>query len=103
MGLVALALLALFALASPLTRPDVTALIEEAGGSLPQFVCPITHELLVDPVCTVDGHIYERAAIEHWLTQHATSPLTGIELQSTQLIPQHSLRSLVAEWRASHT
>ena len=31
-----------------------------------QLLCPITHDLPIDPVVTVDGHVYERAAIaEH--------------------------------------
>lgn len=29
------------------------------------FLCPITHEVLRDPVLTVDGQTYERAAIEN--------------------------------------
>ena len=32
-----------------------------------ELVCPITHELMQDPVLTADGHAYERAAILRWL------------------------------------
>ena len=30
-----------------------------------------------DPVFTCDGQTYERTAIEMWLANHTTSPLTG--------------------------
>lgn len=52
-----------------------------------EFVCPITQEMMQDPVSTVDGHTYERAAIERWLTRKRTSPLTGSVLPSTTVIP----------------
>ena len=45
----------------------------------------------------MDGHTYERSAIEQWLETHNTSPATGLELDSKQLIPNHSLRSLIRE------
>ena len=40
---------------------------------------------------------YERSAIEQWLETHNTSPATGAELESRQLIPCHALRSLIQE------
>ena len=46
-----------------------------------------------------DGHTYERSAIEQWLETHNTSPTTGLELDNKQLIPNHSLRSLIRELR----
>ena len=45
----------------------------------------------------MDGHTYERSAIEQWLETHNTSPATGLELDSKQLIPCHRLRSLIRE------
>ena len=53
-----------------------------------------------DPVATVDGQTYERAAIARWLAQKRTSPLTGATLKSIALIPNHALRKLIEEnWR----
>ena len=43
----------------------------------PAFICPITQELMEEPVVTQDGQTYERHAIEYWLRDHDTSPLTG--------------------------
>jgi len=70
-----------------------------AGVDLPpSFVCPITHELLEDPVVTADGQTYERHAITSWLASHSTSPLTGDRLEHTRLTPNVMARSLIREW-----
>lgn len=42
-----------------------------------EFLCPITYELFREPVVACDGHTYEKAAIEKWLTNKDTSPRTG--------------------------
>ena len=41
-----------------------------------QYICPITLQLPTEPVKAEDGHTYERKAIEGWLAQNATSPVT---------------------------
>jgi hypothetical protein len=46
-----------------------------------RFVCPITHELLVDPVVAADGYMYERKAIESWLAISSNSPATNKPLR----------------------
>ncbi|KAH6622099.1 hypothetical protein C7974DRAFT_216154 [Boeremia exigua] len=50
-----------------------------------ELICPISNELMEDPVMTVDGFTYERKNIERWLHTKRTSPLTNIELSSTDL------------------
>ena len=43
--------------------------------------CPITLELLENPIMTSDGHAYEYTALLDWLKQdNKTSPLTGLVL-----------------------
>lgn len=42
--------------------------------------CPITLQLLVDPVLAEDGCVYERRALEQWLTQHTISPTTRMPM-----------------------
>jgi len=58
--------------------------------------CPISMEVMRDPVIAPDGHSYERDAIERWLADHRTSPMTGAVLTSRQLVPNHRLRSVIA-------
>ena len=46
-----------------------------------QFVCPISHDIMLDPVSAADGHTYGRRGIAAWLSTHNTSPLTGEVLE----------------------
>jgi hypothetical protein len=65
------------------------------------LVCPITLEAYVDPVLTTSGQTYERRAIEAWLSRCSQDPLTGQELESTVLVPNHALRRLMMARGAS--
>ena len=66
------------------------------------FICPITTEVMSDPVMAADGHAYERTAIERWLATKSTSPMTGGELEHMGLSPHHMLRRMIREWREAH-
>jgi len=66
---------------------------------LRSFTCPITQETMVDPVSTVDSHVYERNAIEGWLQNHKTSPVTGRPLPSLALAPQDHMRRAIEEYK----
>lgn len=59
------------------------------------YICPITNDIMTDPVITADGHTYERAAIERWLAGSSMSPLTGLELKHTDLTPNFIMRGLL--------
>jgi len=61
------------------------------------FLCPITREVMTNPVIAADGFTYERSAIERWLETKGTSPQTNLALPSKQLIPNHSLKSMIVE------
>ena len=66
-----------------------------------EFMCPITTELMTDPVLATDGHTYERSAIERWFAIGKTSsPKTGEPLEATAVFPNHSLRSMIRDWEA---
>ncbi|EOD39898.1 hypothetical protein EMIHUDRAFT_260352, partial [Emiliania huxleyi CCMP1516] len=66
------------------------------------FICPITTELMIDPVMAADGHAYERTAMERWLATKSTSPMTGEALEHICLFPSHILRRMIREWREAH-
>ena len=62
------------------------------------FLCPITQEVMTDPVIGSDGITYERAAIEAWFAAgHTTSPLTRAPMTSQSLVPNIALRSLIRD------
>jgi hypothetical protein len=70
--------------------------IAQSEETIPDhFLCPITHEKINDPVVAADGYSYEKTAIEQWLAQHKTSPMTGAALLHRMLIPNHNLRSQI--------
>jgi WD40 repeat protein len=58
--------------------------------------CPITHDLMVDPVVALDGYTYERLAIEQWLEQTGTSPMTRAELEP-EFTPNRAVLDLINE------
>ncbi|GLC39408.1 hypothetical protein PLESTM_000893500 [Pleodorina starrii] len=59
--------------------------------------CPITQEPLRDPVVAADGNTYERLAIEAWLQQHDTSPMTNEILPHKALTPNNLIRKIAEE------
>ena len=67
-----------------------------------QYRCPISQELMEDPVATSDGHTYERREIFRWLCTHNTSPLTGATLPNKALTPAIALRQLIAAFVADN-
>ena len=68
----------------------------------PGAECPLTLEVMVDPVLCADGHTYERFAIEQWLIVHSVSPKTNEPLESSRLVPNHALRSMIQDWLKQH-
>jgi len=78
-------------------------LVEQIGlEHVPEeFLCPITGDIMADPVVTVDGHVYEREGITAWLSVHDTSPNTGSKLESKILIPNIGLRRAIATWKSA--
>eukprot|EP00903_Cladosiphon_okamuranus_P019148 g17614.t2 len=62
-----------------------------------EFSCPITRELMRDPVIAADGHTYDREAIEMWLRNHDTSPKTGQPMERLSLVPNLNLRRLIKD------
>lgn len=78
---------------APTERRDKGGTEEEADGSEPEdLLCPISQQMMTDPVISSAGHLYERQCIEKWLQSHHTDPATGAALDSLSLIPNHQSR-----------
>ena len=76
-------------------------LVEALSLPAHAFQCPITMELMTDPVIMLaDGHTYEKEAIENWLRHKQTSPVTGARLSSTEMVPNYALRSSIEDFKA---
>lgn len=65
------------------------------------FLCPLTMEVMLDPVLDAEGNTYERAAVLEWLQQHRTSPISRQPLSERMLIPNNSLRESIHEFMGS--
>lgn len=67
------------------------------------LMCPISHDIFVDPVTTVLGYTYERASIENWFKTHQTDPLTMEIVSSRDLVPNRAIKSAVEVFNKSRT
>ena len=68
-----------------------------------RFICPITQEIMTDPVIAADGFSYERTAIEQWIKvkgNAALSPCTGQPLAHTQVIPNITLKNAIQDYHS---
>ncbi|KAL5716996.1 U-box domain-containing protein 14 [Ranunculus cassubicifolius] len=67
------------------------------------FRCPISLELMKDPVIVSTGQTYERSCIQQWLDAgHKTCPKTQQTLLHTALTPNYVLKSLISQWCESN-
>lgn len=55
-------------------------------------------DIMSEPVITADGQTYEKKAIECWLREHNTSPLTNMALPHTHLTPNFALKKLIGDY-----
>ncbi|KAJ8255765.1 hypothetical protein COCON_G00196290 [Conger conger] len=77
-----------------------TALVCTDGPD--EFLCPITREVMKDPVIAADGYSYEREAIQSWInTKNRSSPMTNLPLQTTILTPNRTLKMAIERWKSS--
>ncbi|KAG6480062.1 U-box domain-containing protein 20-like [Zingiber officinale] len=67
------------------------------------FRCPISLELMKDPVTTCTGITYDRQSIEGWLQRgHITCPVTHQQLRSDELLPNLVLTRMIQSWCGAH-
>ncbi|OAY80479.1 E3 ubiquitin-protein ligase PUB23 [Ananas comosus] len=75
------------------------------------FVCPISLEIMRDPVILPSGITYDRQSIERWIFADGktTCPVTRLPLPlpaddlDLDLTPNHTLRRLIQAWSALHS
>jgi len=65
----------------------------------PYFRCPLSLELMLDPVIVASGQTYERQSIQKWLDHGLTvCPKTRQRLTHTNLIPNYTVKAMIATW-----
>ncbi|WVZ19296.1 hypothetical protein V8G54_006618 [Vigna mungo] len=72
--------------------------------ALHSFYCPISHEIMVDPVETSSGKTFERSEIEKWFAEgNNLCPLTRLPLDTRILRPNKTLKMSIQEWKDRNT
>ncbi len=59
------------------------------------LICPITQQIMTDPVTDRDGNTYDRSAIMQWLATNSTSPITRRPMTASELVPNRIVRELL--------
>lgn len=65
-----------------------------------EFLCPISQEIMKDPVIAADGHTYDRKNITKWLsnkTGRCKSPLNGNELRNNDVTDNIFARKFIKD------
>ncbi|KAI9073215.1 hypothetical protein K1719_044824 [Acacia pycnantha] len=71
---------------------------------LQSFYCPLTKQVMEDPVETSSGKTFERSAIEKWFAEgNRLCPLTMTPLDTSVLRSNKVLRQSIREWKNRNT
>ncbi|GMI74975.1 plant U-box 19 [Hibiscus trionum] len=73
------------------------------GINVDDLKCPISLEMMSDPVTLSSGHTYDRCSILKWLRSgNATCPKTGEKLINTELVPNLVLKRMIQQYCAEN-
>ena len=56
------------------------------------FLCPLSGDIMSDPVVAQDGITYEKKNIEKWMKTNTKSPISHATLSSKSLVPNYALK-----------
>ncbi|CAN1847366.1 U-box domain-containing protein 17 [Linum perenne] len=81
-------------------RGLITQEIADTFATIPKdFCCPISLDLMRDPVIISTGQTYDRSSISRWMEEgHCSCPKTGQMLSNTRLVSNKALRNLIMQW-----
>ncbi|MBA0733054.1 hypothetical protein Gogos_017102 [Gossypium gossypioides] len=73
--------------------------LREAVPCPEEFKCPLSNQLMRDPVILASGQTYDRPFIQTWLNAgNRTCPRTQQVLSHTILTPNHLIREMISQW-----
>jgi hypothetical protein len=67
------------------------------------FFCPITNDIMQNPVIDYEGNTYEETAIKEWLLRRNESPVTRSPLSLHQLAPNRALKDVIENFISLRT
>jgi U-box domain len=65
------------------------------------FICPLTMEIMFDPVLDAEGNTFERSALFQWLKHSPTSPVSRQPLNERMVTSNNALRDTIHEFMGS--
>eukprot|EP01024_Parvocaulis_polyphysoides_P056018 TRINITY_DN5822_c2_g1_i1.p3 TRINITY_DN5822_c2_g1~~TRINITY_DN5822_c2_g1_i1.p3 ORF type:complete len:246 (-),score=14.97 TRINITY_DN5822_c2_g1_i1:677-1345(-) len=75
----------------------------DQNGVPDRYKCPITREIMKEPVLLLEtGHTFEKEAIDLWLRDHATCPVTNQPLRKLDTAPVLALKQEILEYQQKH-
>jgi hypothetical protein len=67
------------------------------------FICPLSMQVMVQPLVTKSGQHFERSAILAWLAQGSGKcPITGTSMRPSDLVPDRRLEAKLSFWRQAN-
>ncbi len=66
------------------------------------LICPITQDVMTDPVIDPHGHSFEKEAILTWLKKNAICPLNKQPITPDSLVPNRALKEMIESHQAPH-
>ena len=66
---------------------------------LKAFYCPISHNIMEDPVMTPYGHCFDRQNIEKWLEKNEVCPITMQRLTRNDLKRCYTLKAAIDQYK----
>nr|XP_023920395.1 U-box domain-containing protein 15 [Quercus suber] len=88
-------------LTNVLDDPVMPKMLEKCPSLLipHEFLCPITLEIMTDPVIVASGQTYERESILKWFdSNHRTCPKTRQTLAYLSIAPNFALKNIILQW-----
>ncbi|CAD7702831.1 unnamed protein product [Ostreobium quekettii] len=67
-----------------------------------EFLCPMSMEVMTEPVVAPSGVTYDRPAVEEWINEHHSDPASKSPLLNDHLYPNLALRDMIQQWLAEH-
>ena len=80
-------------------RKELIGSPEQISDEPPHLLCPLTQQLMRDPVITPYGNIYDRSAIERELEKTGMDPKAQKPLSKDKLFPAEAIRMAIDDYK----
>jgi U-box domain len=86
---------------SALTIPKVERRMQQIYDVPEEFICPLTLQVMTNPVVNRQGNRYEKAALVKWLSLNTACPLTRNPIRLSDFIRDTNLQQKIKQWRTN--